>query len=289
MQGEKHHYIPVFYLKQWAGPDGRLCEFSRPYKLVKPRMTHPSGTAYVPGLYTFDDLSPQEANHLEQIFFAFADDRACLVLRRMIAGDLNFDGPAKSAWSRFIMGLMFRNPEGVQRAKQAIAEGVPQALEHFRQRYNDLRRESDPTTFDEFLASMHGDAIQRVTVSYLQRIMDSELIGTQLNRMIWTVSVLHDLRFTLLTSDRPIVMTNGLGQQTSWLVLPISPIHVFVATNTEQTMNEVVQSMKRAKFVNTVNDRVAKQARKYVYSTDDRQLRFVANRLGTKARWSPFE
>ena len=35
--GEKHHYLPVFYLKQWAGKDGRLCEFSRPYKNVKPK------------------------------------------------------------------------------------------------------------------------------------------------------------------------------------------------------------------------------------------------------------
>jgi hypothetical protein len=24
----RHHYIPVFYLKKWTGPDGRLCEYS---------------------------------------------------------------------------------------------------------------------------------------------------------------------------------------------------------------------------------------------------------------------
>jgi len=42
----KHHYIPVFYLKQWAGVDGRVCEFSKPYDRVKPRRAHPDGTAY---------------------------------------------------------------------------------------------------------------------------------------------------------------------------------------------------------------------------------------------------
>jgi Protein of unknown function (DUF4238) len=46
----KHHYIPVFYLKQWAGADGRICEFSRPYDRVKARRVFPDATAYVHGL-----------------------------------------------------------------------------------------------------------------------------------------------------------------------------------------------------------------------------------------------
>jgi hypothetical protein len=50
---QKHHYIPKLYLKQWAGPDGRVCEFSRPYQQVKPRMTFPDATGYERGLYTF--------------------------------------------------------------------------------------------------------------------------------------------------------------------------------------------------------------------------------------------
>jgi hypothetical protein len=32
----RHHYIPIFYLKQWARDDGMLCEFSKPYDSVKP-------------------------------------------------------------------------------------------------------------------------------------------------------------------------------------------------------------------------------------------------------------
>jgi hypothetical protein len=62
MKDQKHHYIPEFYLKQWAGPDGRLCEFSRPYKRVLPRMTHPGGTGFSRGrflkpLLTFETYS----------------------------------------------------------------------------------------------------------------------------------------------------------------------------------------------------------------------------------------
>jgi hypothetical protein len=42
-------------------------------------------------------------------------------------------------------------------------------------------------------------------------------------------------------------------------------------------------------FVDTMNDRIVRQARTFVYGTDDRQLRFVANRLGEKMPWSPWE
>jgi Protein of unknown function (DUF4238) len=57
---QKHHYTPVFYLKRWANTDGRLCEFSRPHKLVQPRRTNPDGTGYFRGLYTLDGLAPAE-------------------------------------------------------------------------------------------------------------------------------------------------------------------------------------------------------------------------------------
>jgi hypothetical protein len=51
-KGDKHHYIPVFYLKGWGGPGGCVCEYSRPFKVVKPRRVHPDGTGYERGLYT---------------------------------------------------------------------------------------------------------------------------------------------------------------------------------------------------------------------------------------------
>lgn len=42
--GQKHHYIPELYLKQWAGTDGRLYEYARPHNKVKAQMKHSGGT-----------------------------------------------------------------------------------------------------------------------------------------------------------------------------------------------------------------------------------------------------
>jgi hypothetical protein len=92
-ENEKHHYLPVFYLKQWAGTDGRLCEFSRPYKSVEPRRTHPDGTGYVRGLYKIEGLPPQTMNVIETKFLKPADGLASDALKAL-AADKPFAKPA---------------------------------------------------------------------------------------------------------------------------------------------------------------------------------------------------
>lgn len=73
----KHHYIPVFYLKEWARPDGRLTEFSRPTgKDVIPRRTSPKGTGYVRGLYRLDGPNEAASEAFERIFFHQVDNLA---------------------------------------------------------------------------------------------------------------------------------------------------------------------------------------------------------------------
>src|SRR3984885_6657161 len=67
---QHHHYIPVFYLKQWANGRKRLIEFSRqgPARIVKPRPTSPKGTGYMPGLYALDDIDPYVVNAVETLY-----------------------------------------------------------------------------------------------------------------------------------------------------------------------------------------------------------------------------
>ncbi len=87
---QRHHYIPEFYLKQWAGPDGRICEFCRRYKgIVNPRMTYPGGTGYVENLYTLAGFPPETAQLIENKFFRatdqFASDALNILLHSKIS------------------------------------------------------------------------------------------------------------------------------------------------------------------------------------------------------------
>jgi hypothetical protein len=288
-RSQKHHYIPVFYLKQWADIDGRLCEFSKPHDVVKSYRKYPDATGYMRGLYTFSGLPPAAANFLENVFFLRSDDGAAIVHRRLLADEVDFDGDAMSAWSRFIMTLFHRNPEAIERITNKVTVEFPLAMEKYRANYETERHASDPPTFEDFQRRMTSEALEKTYVLVLQKIMDSELIGTALNAMIWGVMRVRKSRFPLLTSDRPIVMTNGLARQDAHLIMPISPDRMFVAAKNQETMRKLDLQGQRGDLVEMLNNRVVCQARKFVYCSNDKQLRFVSNRLGERATWSPWE
>jgi hypothetical protein len=94
--------------------------------------------------------------------------------------------------------------------------------------------------------------------------------------------------YPLLTSDRPIMMTNGLQDPDAHLTLPIGPRKLFIASNRQNIVDEVA-NRKPDDLAAFVNDRVAKQARRFVIGLDDRQLRFVENRFGARLPSSPTE
>lgn len=114
----KQHYLAQFYLKQWVGPDGRLCEFSDDYNRVKARMTHPGGTGYVKNLYTIKDAPPHIRDLFETSFLSVTDSQAAEALRLMVNDNIVPFDDLKFAWARFMMSLLYRTPEGVARSME---------------------------------------------------------------------------------------------------------------------------------------------------------------------------
>jgi len=286
----KHHYIPVFYLKQWTGADGRLCEFSRPYDRVKPRRVHPDGTGYVRGLNTIPGLPPHEENFLETYFMQLTDNYASRALRILLAKTpWKFTDAERSGWSRFIVSLVARNPESVERHMAAGKALFEKALPDIEADYASRKLPTHPATYEDFAAQHSPNPAGRAGARLLQQVIDSPQIGNWMNQMRWMV--LHDARpkHLLLTSDRPVVMTNGISNENSQVILPISPHHVFVATNNAKTENYIRDIMRRRQLIQQINDRVARQSRKFVYGFSDAQLSFVSARLGMKYTADPLE
>lgn len=189
-QGDKHHYIPKFYLKQWIGDDKPLCEFSRPHNTVKPRRTFPDGTGYERGLYTFPNLPPIASDAIEKKLARMADDEAASVLQRMLIGDMDFDEDARSAWSRFLMSMMHRNPERMAQFRTLIVEKFPEYLEDLRDKFDTIKHPDDPPTFEEVRAVSSKD-LEHVHFRLLAMVMDSQKVGKYLNNMIWAMIQFH--------------------------------------------------------------------------------------------------
>jgi hypothetical protein len=144
----KHHYIPVCYLKQWAKiDDRRLCE----HKLipggygVKPRRTSPDGTGYQVDLYRVDGVPVAVAQDLEKRFMHLVDTDASRALEKIIAGETdNWPGDLRSGWTRFILSLLFRNPEAVATIKGHIVEMWDEGIRALQADYAARRRPASP-------------------------------------------------------------------------------------------------------------------------------------------------
>jgi len=285
-KGQKHHYIPKFYLKQWVGPDGRLCEFSKPRHTVIAQMKFPDATAYERGLNTFEMLPLALTDFLEHRFFMRIDDRAAAVLVRLLNDDVEFDAPTRTAWARCLMTLIHRTPEGFARIRKNVAEGIPAEIGKLRPTYESNRQPGDPQTFEQFKKSLTDTDFQGITLQVLAKVMNSELLGTQLINMRWGVIRAKSPNYPMLTSDRPLIMSDGIGHEGGFILMPISSTRAFVAANNVVTANTI---SREPNFAARVNDFMCRQARRFVYGSNDAQLRFISNRLGKRAKWSPME
>jgi hypothetical protein len=209
-----------------------------------------------------------------------------------LAGPLISTAPAifvheRSAWSRFIVSLLIRNPEYVRRVAAEVVGFFDPSNEEVNEKCRAIKRPEEPETYGEHIARTSHPA-GRASAITMQKLIDSPLMGERLNRMRWSIVWFEKASLTLLTSDRPIIMTNGLVRPEDHLALPIGPRAVFVAATTEQT-ERMLRGWDPRKLMEHVNDRMVSQAVKYVWGVDDSQLRFVENRLGSLEPSTPLD
>jgi hypothetical protein len=249
----KDHYIPVFYLKQWNGTDHQLCEFSRQDGKINHQRIGPKGTGFMPGLYSVPGLPPEKARYVETEFMQKLDDKAARALRTMLAAgtsDINLSDKCSVAWASFLYSLILR---------------VPETMTTMQKQLDDCELK-----------------VQEVLLGFLS----PDLVVRELVAMQWRTKSLAAASCTMLTSDRPVIMTNGFAHHEGHVAIPLSPTTLFVATRNVETYSKI-NAMSDDVTVKAVNSKVCEQAIDYVYGVDDRQLRFVANRLGRRIQSTP--
>jgi hypothetical protein len=279
---KKHHYVPAFYLKRWAGEDGRVCRFVKAFDgRVHRRYLYPDATGYVDRLYELKGLPPELAQRVETEFFSPADNVACDALDRMYRGGRMVWTPAeRSGWSRFLMSLMLRTPEDVQRLKDRVVTEFKQTSPELNARYASFRTDAHPGTLAEYLAQTEPEYLDRGSMRVLTKLIDNPRVGQVINHMNWNVLGTDQAAYELLTSDRAVIGEYGLSTPRGFIMLPIGPRKLFLAYNDSATLNEFL-ALRTDELVLRVNDSVVRYAVKFVWGRDERQMRFVQNRMST--------
>ena len=263
----RHHFVPQFYLAQWANDaDSRLFEFKRRYKGVTPRPTFPAGTGYKFDLYRVDGLPEPLASSVETKFMGLVDGRADAALQRILSGDRSpWTQELRSAWTRFILSLLFRNPSTVAMIKQQMKDIWIAATDDLKENYASRRIPDDPDTFEEFIAKTDPASPHKVAFIFLQDVIDNQLLGPAIFEMIWSTVDVSNSHIPLLTSDRPLDMPFGLGDPLAHIAMPVSKNKLFVAYN-ESSLLKNIHTFAPSDIVKRMNKITVAQAREFVWA-----------------------
>jgi len=283
---KRHHYLPEFYQKSWMGPDNKVTVFRRAYSgKLDPQRKARKAVGWEQDLYAdLSEIDPARRQQVERVFMKKVDDLAADALFEMLStGAPPALHERASGWARFLMSLLHRHPTRIAAIRAMVDLRSGEVMARFGENYADLREEGDPETFEEYVVESSGRLASGMFAQFLPMIVDSERIGNVLLDMTWAVGVFRGTRFRFLTSDRPLMTSDGLGLSESFLMLPISPISYFLAAKSE----EIVSNFKSAhpeSVIKAVNHAICVQAEHFVIADSEAQARFVDNRLGLSQR-----
>jgi hypothetical protein len=187
----------------------------------------------------------------------------------------------RSAWSRFVWAQSIRTPSEIEQLKSSVKEAWSEATPGLQAAYEAGRPEGAPESVDEWLATLDPHTEDRFALTIARRSMDHVGIGQVINNMRWKVLDFEGCGIPLLTSDRPVWMTATLAEPDAFIVMPIGPTRLFVATRETETMLRVAAQNRRQQAKN-VNKTTVQHAIKYVFGVDEKMKAFVQKHFASR-------
>ena len=184
----KHHYIPEFYSKWWAGPSGQLECWVRPTptKIIV-RRAYPSEVGWVRNLYWSPEEDAREAQRIELMLFQRLDHDAAISLRKLNEPVVDYlDSKDTSAWSTFIMSLFHRTPDNLAGFKTHGRLVMRNILPSLKQQLKGGKGPGKHKSMDEYEANLNDAELERVVLRCLLSLVYSKNVGQFFTDMHWT-------------------------------------------------------------------------------------------------------
>lgn len=254
----KHHYLPRWYLSRWE-KEGVVWEFCRqgPKNELHARYRAVGATGYQRDLYTVPNRPPEQATVIETQFLQRIDDRGAKAV-----GMAERNEPAgpndKSGLVQFVLSMLHRPPKRIAYLEKRLIDDLAG---------NPDFEGADPKIYRGAALDVFADLVQ------------SDLMLKRMMELSTFVITLDEDAHDLLTSDCPLMMSNGLAHKEAFIILPISPRTLLVLAEERAIVTHLV-SHQGKKLAAAMNDAVVVQASEIVIAPDERQRRFIDNRLG---------
>jgi hypothetical protein len=283
----KHHFLPEFYLRRWAGEDGQFTRFTSVHAgKIAVRRTHPAQAGFKHDLYRLpgDHADDMAAQLLEWGFFRHVDNDAARALAILLGeAPSAWATDTRSGWSRFLLSLLHRTPRHWEQILDKLARLDAETLLEVQVRYTELRGPTDPETFNDWIAARDRVYIEKERYKMAARAIDNEELGTSINNIEWRVHDLSQANHALLTSDNAIVLV-AINLPEGHLALPISPTNLFVAAR-HRKFHSQIETLARtdpSRLVRGVNRLTVERADEVVIAHDESQRLFIQRHFGTR-------
>jgi hypothetical protein len=204
-----HHYLPVFYLKQWCGGDGKVVRYYRPYREVVTSAVTPDNTGYEPNLYTLEGFPADLRVSIETHYMGREIDQpASEVLSLLLSFKLPTTDAMKRAWARFLMSLALRNPQILAVLKADLRQQLIAQLRIKPGVQEEYRAAGDPRDITAWLGDRFPQHLLESSGTLVLPLFIEEL-SKPFHGMRWFVFDLGRAATPLLTSDRPFFGQHG--------------------------------------------------------------------------------
>ncbi|MGH0004668.1 DUF4238 domain-containing protein [Pseudovibrio ascidiaceicola] len=286
-----HHFIPSFYIKNWDRGDGQIYEFKRASYLTKPKHVGPKSTGYQTRLYEMKGFAPEHAQQVEERFFKPLDDKASKILNQMKAEQTtdNLSEKQRIDWARFLNSLRVRTPLDIDYWRKFYLSKLAQPVIEEELSYQEKRKLCAPITLAEAIKKEPIEVKEKVLFeTYIRSIINNEVILKYIIDMQWHVIHLPKKLPSLITSDRPIIISGGLIDSSLTLSLPLTPKLLFAAFKRPRT-DYAIQKVNWNTVVQETNQDVIQAAVHYAYSDNIEQEPLIKSQFFAPSQPSNLE
>jgi hypothetical protein len=126
----------------------------------------------------------------------------------------------------------------------------------------------------------------RVTLISFDTFVNNRILLDALNNLKWGMVDVTGSKYRFVTSDRPVVRTNGLDKPGSHVIVPLSPTRLFIAADNDATAR-IFQQMPPRDLVMRINRKVVRNAIRFVWAGDMTNERLIMEQHAADAATDP--
>lgn len=265
MDDQNHHYVPQFYLRQWADQDGRVPH----YRWVNGRAVFsrraPEYIGYETNLYAAEHVPPEHRHLAERGFFSTLDDRAARIHARLVNQEkFTFTAAERTEWAIFLAAANARTPDNVAGIKRMTEDVLRKQLNENPKEVEKALGYKLPVSLSEWAEKHMPYKVANIWLRNLMKYLTRKDHIQRYMDMVWTVHGPSSRHKELLTCDRPLWYFQNPEHREFTVMMTLSPRTVFIATKNPAFADKLAAtpSMRLAR---RINESVFDRAHERVY------------------------